>query len=134
VGLVVFYGRTDRTQSLAEREASNPNLIHVIPRRLFELFDQSYYYPMPDKTSPLLSPGLAPDQLIRNALPENLVLINCGGDPLLAQSEQFRARLQGLGKRVGGCIVEGVGHAWDKRDEWRDMFFILISISSSRRT
>lgn len=119
VSLVTFYGGTDRTQSRAERDASNPHLIPVVPRALFKLFDESYLYPLPDMNSPLLSPGKAPDQLLRDAMPAKLVIINCRGDQLLAESEKFKSRLQNLGKTVDGCTVEGVGHAWDKRPSFK---------------
>jgi acetyl esterase/lipase len=82
---------------------------------LFKLFDESYLYPMPDLSSPLLSPGLAPDELLKTALPDQLVIISCGGDQLLAETERFRKRLVGLGKKVDGCVVDGVGHGWDKK-------------------
>lgn len=119
VSLVVFYGGTDNTLSRAEKDASNLNLIPAIPSALLKIMDESYFYPNPDRASPLLSPGLAPDRLIRNAFPGSLVLINCGGDQLLAESERFRKRLVGLGKNVEGCVVEGVGHAWDKRPTFK---------------
>jgi acetyl esterase/lipase len=119
VSLVVFYGSTDMTQSRAEKDASNPNLIPVIPPVLFKVFDESYLYPMPDMTSPLLSPGLAPKELLRDALPEKLMMINCRGDQLLAESEIFKKKLTSLGKKVDGYIVEGVGHGWDKQPSFR---------------
>ena len=119
MSLVVFYGGTDNTLSRAEKDASNLNLIPAIPSALLKIMDESYFYPNPDRASPLLSPGLAPDRLIRNAFPGSLVLINCGGDQLLAESERFRKRLVGLGKNVEGCVVEGVGHAWDKRPTFK---------------
>ena len=76
VSLVVFYGSTDRTQSRVECDASNPNLIRVILSFVFRLFDELYLYPMlNNKNLPLLSPGIAPDQLLRNVLPDNLVMI-----------------------------------------------------------
>ncbi|KFZ23909.1 hypothetical protein V502_01614 [Pseudogymnoascus sp. VKM F-4520 (FW-2644)] len=114
VGLVAFYGSVDWTRSRVERDASNPNLIPVIPATLFRLFDESYLYPTPDMKSPLLSPGIAPSQLLRDALPDKLVIIDCSGDQLLAESEEFKSRLRNLGKTVGGCTVEGVGHAWER--------------------
>lgn len=119
VGLVAFYGSTDWTRSRAERDASNPNLVAVIPETLFRLFDESYLYPTPDMSSPLLSPGIAPSQLLRDALPDRLVVIDCAGDQLLAESEEFKTRLRNLGKTVAGCTVEGVGHAWEKRPSFR---------------
>jgi acetyl esterase/lipase len=114
VHLVVFYGSTEYQLTRDEKDASNPNLIPVISKVLFRLFDESYLPPKPERRSPLLSPGIAPDQLLEDALPPSLVMINCGGDQLLAEAERFRKRLIGLGKKVNGYIVEGVGHGWDK--------------------
>jgi acetyl esterase/lipase len=119
VSLVVFYGITDWTHSRGVRDASNPNLIPVILPVLFKLFDEAYLYPMPDMASPLLSPGIALDELLSDALPDKLVIINCGGDQLLAETERFRKRLTGLGKKVDGCIVKGVGHGRDKKPKFK---------------
>jgi acetyl esterase/lipase len=114
VSLVSFYPSTDWTQSRAEREASNPDLIGAIPKVLYSLFDESYLYLQADMSSPLLSPGLAPDELIGAALPDSMVMITCSGDQLLAEGEKFRTRLRSLGKTVDGYTVQGVGHGWDK--------------------
>ncbi len=119
VSLVVFYGSTDWTQTRAERDASNPNLISAIPPVLFNLFDDGYLSAKPDMASPLLSPGLAPEEVLREALPHHLVLINCGGDQLLAESERFKSKLEGLGKNIDGYVVEGVPHGWDKKPTFK---------------
>jgi acetyl esterase/lipase len=119
VSLAVFYGSTDRTQTRAEREASNPDLIRTIPPRIFRLFDEAYLSSKPDMKSPFLSPGLAEASLLRDALPGRMALVNCSGDQLLAESEKFRLRLLELGKKVDGCVVEGVGHGWDKKPTFR---------------
>ncbi len=68
----MFYGSTDWTQSRVERDASNLNLIPVIAPALFNVFDRSYLYPMLDMTSPLLSPGIAPHQVLGDTFPEKL--------------------------------------------------------------
>jgi acetyl esterase/lipase len=115
VSLIVFYGSVDNHLTRADRDASNPDLIPSIPHVLFRLFDESYLYPRPDMRSPLLSPGIASDEVLKSALPGNLVLISCRGDQLLKETERFRERLGRLGKRVGGYVVEGVGHGWDKK-------------------
>lgn len=120
VSLVAIYGSVDWTQSRIERDASNPSLIPVIPLFLYKLFDDSYLAIDTDRESPLLSPGLAPDDLLRQALPDNLVLISCGGDQLMAETEKFRSRLKALGKKVDGYMVEGVGHGWDKRPSFKN--------------
>jgi acetyl esterase/lipase len=118
-GLVVFYGGCDYTSTRAEKDASNPNLIPVIPPSLYRFFDRSYLQGNPDKTSPLLTPGLAPREALRRAMPETIVMINCGGDQLLAESLRFGERLRSLGKRVEGMVIEGEGHAWDKKPSFK---------------
>ncbi|PVH79512.1 hypothetical protein DL98DRAFT_572514 [Cadophora sp. DSE1049] len=126
VNLVSVYGGVDWTQTRVERDASNPNLIPASPHFLLRLSDDGYLSTKPDLRSPLLSPGVASDKLLQDALPKTLVMINCSGDQLLAESEKFRKRLIGLGKDVMGYIVEGEGHGWDKKptyfkgDEKRD--------------
>lgn len=122
MGLASFYPSTNWTQTREERDASNPGLIREVPKSLYQIFDESYLYPGSELTPmshPLFSPGLASDDLLRKALPEKMVLITCGGDQLLRESEEFRARLKGWGKRVDGYVVEGVGHAWDKIPSFR---------------
>jgi acetyl esterase/lipase len=69
---------------------SKPNLIPTIPKGLFDIFEGRYLGSKPDMTSPLLRPGIAPDELLREAIPNGLVIITCGGDELLAESETFR--------------------------------------------
>ncbi|PMD34759.1 alpha/beta-hydrolase [Hyaloscypha variabilis F] len=118
VSLVSFYPAVDWTKTRAERQASNPNFTPIINPLFGLLFDDAYLYPKPDMSSPLLSPGLAPDQLLRDALPKDLVIITCWGDSLLAEEEKFRERLKGQGKRVDGYMVEGVVHGWDKWPSW----------------
>ncbi|KAI9744544.1 MAG: hypothetical protein M1818_002073 [Claussenomyces sp. TS43310] len=119
MALASFYPSVDWTKSRAERDASNPNLISAIPPLMYRFFDSSYLAPKPDMKSPLLSPGLAPDQLLLDALPDNMILITCGGDQLLVEAETLRKRLRELGKRVDGYTVEGAPHAWDKRPTFR---------------
>jgi acetyl esterase/lipase len=120
LGIVSFYPSTDWTHTRAQRDASNANIIPVIPPWLYRFFDEAYLYPTPkDMSNMLLSPGLASDEVLLDALPHRIVLITCSGDQLLAEGEVFRQRLKGLGKVVGGTVVEGVGHAWDERARFR---------------
>jgi acetyl esterase/lipase len=118
VSLVSVYPPVDWTKSRAERNASNPNFTPIINPTFDGLFDRSYLYPGLDMSSPLLSPGLAPDELLRDALPQNMVMITCWGDGLLVEGETFKERLKKLGKRVDGYMVEGVVHGWDKWPSW----------------
>jgi putative ergosteryl-3beta-O-L-aspartate hydrolase len=118
MGLVSFYPAVDWTKSRAERNASNPNFTPIINPVFDGLFDQSYLYPGMDMHSPLLSPGVAPDQLLKEALPQNMVMITCWGDGLLFEGEMMKQRLKGLEKRVDGYMVDGVVHGWDKWPSW----------------
>jgi len=122
VALVSFYPSTDWTRTRKQRNSSNPDLIPGVPKRLYEIFDESYLHPpsnMPKLNHPLLSPGLASDEVLRKALPENMVMITCGGDSLMDEGEKFRSRLKRLGKRVDGYVVGGVPHAWDKMPSFK---------------
>lgn len=119
VSLVAFYPPTDWTKSRAERASSNPNFKVAIPPFLGNVMEQSYLRPKPlDMGSHLLSPGLASEELIQNALPDNMIIITCWGDGLLGEAEVFRERLKTLGKNVQGYIVPGISHGWDKWPSW----------------
>lgn len=120
VSIAAFYPAVDWTKSRAERNASNPNLKPLIPSPFFGLFDESYLYPKEglDMHSELLSPGLASEELLREALPQRMVMITAWGDGLLTEGEKFRERLIGAGKRVDGYTVQGVEHGWDKWPSW----------------
>lgn len=81
-----------------------------------DLFDASYLHPHQEviMSSPYLSPGLAPDEMLRE-LPEHIIMYTCEWDELLMEAERFRDRLVNeLGKKVTYRKVEGVAHAWDK--------------------
>ncbi|KAK6585972.1 hypothetical protein PZA11_001029 [Diplocarpon coronariae] len=114
VSTVAFYPAVDMTRSRLERNASNPNTKPIVNPVLFKLFSGCYFPKHQDTNSPLLSPGVAPDQLLKDALPQNMVMITCWGDGLLMEGEKFRERLKMLGKRVDGYTVPEVPHGWDK--------------------
>lgn len=114
VSTVAFYPAVDMTKSRAERNVSNPNMKPIINPVFLKLFSGAYFSPDQDTHSPLLSPGVAPDQLLKEALPDDNVMITCWGDGLLKEGEDFRERLKGLGKRVDGYTVPEVPHGWDK--------------------
>ncbi|KDQ08597.1 hypothetical protein BOTBODRAFT_561882 [Botryobasidium botryosum FD-172 SS1] len=113
--VVAFYPSTDYTRSRASRRATLKHPHTALPRILTHLFDASYLYPPQSvlRDSPYLSPGVAPDALLR-LLPDEFVLCTCEFDMLLAEDERFRDRLRELGKRVWYRMVEGVPHGWDK--------------------
>ena len=123
VGIVAFYPAVDWTRSRAEREASNPNTKPIgMPKSLVGVFDESYLYPKPaDMRNPLLSPGLADEALLKEALPRKVCFITCWGDALLGEGEAFRERLRGMGSVISGFTVPGVAHGWDKMPSWGNM-------------
>jgi len=124
-GILSFYPGTNRTLSTAEKIATNTISATkgVIPSTLSDLFVQSFFYGHQDtldKSSPCISPGLAPDELLRAALPRSIYVHTCEWDWLLVEAEVFRERLRGLGKSVSGGMVRGVPHGWDKNPMfWR---------------
>jgi acetyl esterase/lipase len=67
-----------------------------------------------ERDGPWMSPGTAPEKLLREGLPEKVVLYACEWDELCEETEVFRERLRRLGKTVGGYVVKEAVHAWDK--------------------
>ncbi|KAJ5316859.1 hypothetical protein N7508_001367 [Penicillium antarcticum] len=149
-GIVAFYPPVAWTKSREERDSSNPiaRKKSMISPGVFRLFDESYLgcgdlprKPVStispsavgvemsvgevDMAHPYLSPGLAPDQLIQTVYPPKVAIYTCGWDPLLVEGETFRERLlgfvrDGFMESVGGFMVEGVVHGFDKRPSfWR---------------
>lgn len=62
-----------------ERDATNPNVKPIVNSflKLFLAFEDSYLYPLPEMHSPLISPGLASDELIKEALPQKIIIMTC---------------------------------------------------------
>lgn len=119
VSLAVFYGSVEFVFTRAERDASNPDLIPAIPNFLYRFFDASYLYPQPlDMKHPFLSPALAEEKLVVEALPKDVLMVDCGGDQLLKENDRWKVRMEGLGKRVKRKVVEGVPHGWDKNADF----------------
>ncbi|TVY45809.1 Arylesterase [Lachnellula occidentalis] len=120
VGIVAFYPAVDWTRSRAGRAASNPNAKPIgVPKWMAGVFDESYLYPRPvDMWNPLLSPGLADEELLKEALPEKVCFVTCWGDGLLGEGEAFRERLRGMGSVISGYTVPEVVHGWDKWPSW----------------
>ncbi|KAF2733079.1 alpha/beta-hydrolase [Polyplosphaeria fusca] len=117
-GIVSFYPSTDYTQTRAQRRqtcARSGARHQQLPAVFTELFDDSYLQPPSlDLAHPWLSPGVAPESMLRK-LPDDVVLFCCEWDMLLAEGERLRDRLTGeLKKRVHYHCVPGVPHGWDK--------------------
>jgi acetyl esterase/lipase len=113
--IVAWYPSVDFTRPRAEREAipKRPDL--MMPKFFTDLFDASYLSPPTlDYSSPYLSPGLAPAELLRG-LPDSIMIYTCEYDGLSVEAASFRKRLEDeIGKTVRWKEVEGVPHAWDK--------------------
>ncbi|GAB7348929.1 hypothetical protein MBLNU459_g7615t1 [Dothideomycetes sp. NU459] len=113
-----WYPSTDYTQTRAQRRSTCVRKDQELPSLFTDLFDESYLHP-PDTIpldSPYLSPGIAPTSLLREALPQDIIMHTCEWDMLLDEGYKFYQRLVGddIGKRVWYKMVEGVPHGWDK--------------------
>jgi len=113
--IIAWYPSVDFTVPRSEREKipKRPDL--MMPKFFTDLFDASYLSPPTlDLSSPYLSPGKAPDELLRG-LPDEICIYACEYDGLSVEAEAFRKRLEEeIGKKVRWKMVEGAPHAWDK--------------------
>jgi acetyl esterase/lipase len=114
-GIVSFYPPTDYTVTRAQRRQTCIRADQNLPAVFTELFDDSYLQPPSlDLAHPWLSPGVAPSSML-DVLPNDIVMMCCEWDMLLAEAERFRDRLvKELGKNVHYHCVPGVPHGWDK--------------------
>lgn len=114
-GIVSFYPPTDYTVTREQRRLTCTRADQNLPAVFTELFDDSYLQPPSlDLSHPWLSPGVAPTHML-DALPNDIVMMCCEWDMLLAEGERFRDRLvKELGKNVHYHCVPGVPHGWDK--------------------
>ncbi|OCL02186.1 hypothetical protein AOQ84DRAFT_192358, partial [Glonium stellatum] len=114
-GIVAFYPSTDYTQTRAQRRQTCARADQQLPAIFTQLFDESYLQPPSlDMANPFLSPGVAPSHMLA-ALPDDVVIVACEWDMLLAEAERLRDRLAAeMGKRVVWRCVPGVPHGWDK--------------------
>ncbi|EEB96519.1 hypothetical protein MPER_04335, partial [Moniliophthora perniciosa FA553] len=116
VAIASWYPSVDYTNTREERRKTNVRKDKDLPKFFTNLFDSSYLYPAHgvDLHSPWLSPGIAPDPMIKD-LPENIVLYTCEWDELQAEGQRFYERLvNDFGKKVVYKKVMGVAHAFDK--------------------
>ncbi|KAL1582285.1 hypothetical protein WHR41_09163 [Cladosporium halotolerans] len=116
--VLAWYPSTDYTRTREQRRATCLRKDQELPSLFTNLFDESYLYP-PDSValdSPYLSPGVAPTALLKNGLPDDIIMLCCEWDMLLAEGLDFRDRLLSpeIDKRVSYTLIEGVPHGWDK--------------------
>lgn len=118
VSIVAFYPVVDFRPSRQEKRATNPQPGMDVSVSLTNLFDTSYFCQSAcDLADPYLSPAAASDESLKAAYPEDIVLYTCEYDMLNPEGVEFGQRLRGqsIGKTVHGGMIEGVGHAFDKR-------------------
>ncbi|RPB23846.1 alpha/beta-hydrolase, partial [Terfezia boudieri ATCC MYA-4762] len=134
MAIASFYPSTDFTLSRDIRRLSILRKDKGLPAFFTDLFDASYLYPpkLIDLDDKYLSPGLAPTEILRNSLPEDIIIYSCEWDELLVESERFATRLgsEDIGKRVRYTCILNAQHGWDKsplpwqgKDERRDSVY-----------
>lgn len=121
-GITALYPPMDLTRTRAERAASNPAFV-VLKKKpissskfIGSIFDQAYFWKlpgMPEKGHMYISPGLAPPDMIKMALPERIFFKLAGLDPLLDEGKTAAGRFKAVGKQVDCDITEDVPHYWD---------------------
>ncbi|KAH7160227.1 Alpha/Beta hydrolase protein [Dactylonectria estremocensis] len=113
-GICVFYPVLDWTITRPDKRLTccRPDL--TLPKGLTDLIDASFIYPpipREKRTDPRLSPGLMPDDLLKQLPPVHLVV--CEYDMLLLEGRRFATRLAEAGKTFTMRLVKGEKHAWD---------------------
>ncbi|KAH9832360.1 hypothetical protein Tdes44962_MAKER08808 [Teratosphaeria destructans] len=116
--IVPWYPSLDYTRTREQRRATTVRKDHELPAIFTDLFDESYLHPPQaiSLDSPYLSPGVAPTALLKNALPDEIIMHTCEWDMLLDEGQEFYRRLtsEPLHKKVWYTMVENVPHGWDK--------------------
>lgn len=115
-GIVAVYPLVDFTIPRKVKEAKCPVAVEksIAPESWKNIGEIYCETAGEEKEGPWMSPGLATDQMLRENLPEKVVLYACEWDYLCEETEVFKERLKGLGKIVSGYVVKEVVHAWDK--------------------
>lgn len=120
-GITAFYPM-DLTISRAERAASNPDFVALKKKPASSskfagsIFDQAYFWKIPkspEKSHMYLSPGLAPLEEIKAALPEKMFFKLASLDPLLVEGKTAADRFKATGKQVDCETIRDVPHYWD---------------------
>jgi putative ergosteryl-3beta-O-L-aspartate hydrolase len=116
--IVPWYPPVDYTRTREQRRATGTRPDQELPAIFTDLFDESYLHP-PNTISldsPYLSPGVASSALLKNGLPDEIIMHTCEWDMLLAEGAEFKDRLisDEIGKNVFYKMIENVPHGWDK--------------------
>ena len=118
--ILAFYPSLSELLPRAQKTfAQPPGPSKALPTTLTSLFDASYIPVSPitaaSLSDPLFSPLCASNAALLAAVPNTVVLYTCEWDQRLAEGEEMRKRLAGMGKKVSGSMVEGAVHGWDRR-------------------
>jgi putative ergosteryl-3beta-O-L-aspartate hydrolase len=117
VAVAAFYPAVDYTLTRLQRRATAPDPSRTLSSVFSTLFDAAYLPELGlDRSDPLLSPAQATDDLLQNALPNNVMIYACEFDMLRREAKVFADRLAKLpiSKSVHYEVIEGVEHGWDK--------------------
>ena len=114
VGIISFYPILDYTISRDEKRAASLRPAKCLPKAFTNLFDAAYLSNEEDRLSPFVSPSLASNEMLAEALPDSIALYLCEWDMLLLEGKEFAERLRHLEKRVDCTIITGEKHAFDK--------------------
>ena len=117
VAVASWYPVTNFTISRAQRREWCKRPDRTLPPILTDLFDASYLHPPTlDLADPHLSPAMASDEMLRDALPDNVIMYTCEWDMLLREGEDFAGRLaaEPINKTMMYKEIDGVPHGWDK--------------------
>lgn len=123
VNIIAFYPLLDWSVSRNSKRLTSRKPEKTLPRFFADLFDYSYLPPSKTEfhVSPFVSPGLAPDHMLVQGLPDDIQIFLCEWDMLLKEGEIFAQRLDSLGKKVRSTLIPGAVHGWDKDpNPWRD--------------
>ena len=114
VGIVSFYPILDYTISRDEKRAASVRPEKCLPKVFTNLFDAAYLSKDYDRQSPFVSPSLASNEMLAEALPDSIALYLCEWDMLLLEGKEFAERLKRLEKQVDCTIISEEKHAFDK--------------------
>lgn len=117
VSTVAWYPLLDWTESRASKKRHSVKPEKALPKFFTDLFDHSYL-PCPDMkgnhASPYASPALAPEEMLKHGIPNDVQMFLCEYDMLLHEGQLFSKRLKGLNKNVETKMIPGVPHGFDK--------------------
>jgi acetyl esterase/lipase len=117
VSIVAWYPLLDWTESRASKKRHSVKPEKALPRFFTDLFDHSYL-PCPDMegnhASPYASPALAPDEVLKHGISNDVQMFLCEYDMLLHEGQLFSERLENLNKNVETKTIPGVPHGFDK--------------------